>query len=38
MVNEVFQKMKEADGLILGSPIHYAGMGGVISTFLGFFP
>ncbi|MDC7220572.1 MAG: flavodoxin family protein [Spirochaetales bacterium] len=34
MVNEAFQKIKEADGLILGSPIHYAGMAGVMSTFL----
>jgi multimeric flavodoxin WrbA len=34
MVNELFQRMKEADGLILASPIHYAGMGGIISTLL----
>ena len=34
IVNEMFQKIKDVDGLILGSPIHYAGMGGVMSTFL----
>jgi multimeric flavodoxin WrbA len=34
IVNDVFKKLKDVDGLILGSPIHYAGMSGVISTFL----
>ena len=34
IVNEVFQKLKDVDGIILGSPIHYAGMTGVMSTFL----
>lgn len=34
MVNDVFQKLKAVDGLILGSPIHYAGMSGAMSSFL----
>jgi multimeric flavodoxin WrbA len=34
IVNNVFQKLKEVDGIILGSPVHYAGMSGIMSTFL----
>lgn len=34
IVNEVFQKLKEVDGIILGSPTYSAGMNGVMSTFL----
>lgn len=33
-VNEWVQKMKEADGIILGSPVHYAAIGGTMKSFL----
>lgn len=33
-VNEWIQKMKHADGIILGSPVHYAAMGGTMKSFL----
>ncbi|MGH4121944.1 MAG: flavodoxin family protein [Clostridium sp.] len=33
-VNEWIQKMKGADGMILGSPVHYASMGGTMKSFL----
>lgn len=33
-VNEVIQQMKEADGILLGSPVHYAGMGATMKSFL----
>lgn len=33
-VNELVQKMKEADGIILGSPVHFAGIGGNMKSFL----
>ena len=33
-VNEWIQKMKYADGIILGSPVHYAAMGGTMKSFL----
>lgn len=33
-VNEWIQKMKDADGVILGSPVHYAAMGGTMKSFL----
>jgi len=33
-VNEWIQKMKEADGIILGSPVHYAAIGGTMKSFL----
>lgn len=33
-VNEWIQKMKEADGILLGTPVHYASAGGVLKTFL----
>ena len=33
-VNEWIQKMKQADGILLGSPVHYAAMGGTMKSFL----
>jgi multimeric flavodoxin WrbA len=33
-VNEWIQKMKHADGILLGSPVHYAAMGGTMKAFL----
>ncbi len=33
-VNAYIQKMKEADGIILGSPVHYAGIAGTMKSFL----
>lgn len=33
-VNEFIDKMKDADGLIVGSPVHYAGASGMITSFL----
>lgn len=33
-VNEWIQKMKSADGIILGSPVHYAAMAGTMKSFL----
>jgi multimeric flavodoxin WrbA len=33
-VNVWIQKMKLADGIILGSPVHYAAMGGTMKSFL----
>lgn len=33
-VNDWIQKMKEADGIILGSPVHYAGIAGTMKSFL----
>ena len=33
-VNEWIQKMKEADGIILGSPVHYASVGATMKAFL----
>jgi multimeric flavodoxin WrbA len=33
-VNDWIQKMKQADGLLLGSPVHFAGMGGAMKSFL----
>jgi multimeric flavodoxin WrbA len=33
-VNGWIQKMKEADGILLGSPVHYAAMGGTMKAFL----
>jgi multimeric flavodoxin WrbA len=33
-VNGWIQKMKHADGIILGSPVHYAAMGGAMKSFL----
>lgn len=33
-VNEWIQKMKAADGILLGSPVHYAAIGGTMKSFL----
>ncbi len=33
-VNDWIQKMKEADGIIIGSPVHYAAIGGTMKSFL----
>lgn len=33
-VNEWIQRMKEADGLLLGSPVHYVGMSAAMKAFL----
>lgn len=33
-VNGWIQKMKDADGIILGSPVHYAAIGGTMKSFL----
>jgi len=33
-VNGWIQKMKEADGIIIGSPVHYAGIAGTMKSFL----
>ncbi|MFT8313115.1 MAG: flavodoxin family protein [Clostridium sp.] len=33
-VNDWIQKMKEADGIILASPVHYSGIGGTMKSFL----
>ncbi|MDD4715362.1 MAG: flavodoxin family protein [Oscillospiraceae bacterium] len=33
-VNRAIEKAKEADGLILGAPVHYGGAAGVMTTFL----
>ena len=34
LVNEAIEKMKEADGIILGSPVHFAGVPGTMKSFL----
>lgn len=34
MVNDCLQKIKEADGLLLGSPVHYSGIAGTMKSFL----
>lgn len=33
-VNEFVEKAKEADGFVFGSPVHYAGASGMITSFL----
>ncbi len=33
-VNDWIQLMKEADGILLGSPVHYSGVGGNMKSFL----
>ncbi len=33
-VNELIQKMKEADGMILGSPVYFSGVAGTMKSFL----
>jgi multimeric flavodoxin WrbA len=32
-VNEAIQKMKAADAVVLGSPVHFAGIGGTMKSF-----
>ena len=34
VVNEFVEKAKEADGFIFGSPVHYAGASGAITSFM----
>ncbi|MDR3309064.1 MAG: flavodoxin family protein [Tannerella sp.] len=34
MVNETLVKMREADGIILGSPVYYSGIAGTMKCFL----
>ena len=34
MVNEVARKFADADGLVIGSPVYYAGMSGSLKSFL----
>ncbi|MCT4639238.1 MAG: flavodoxin family protein [Bacteroidales bacterium] len=34
VVNPMIQKMKEADGILLGSPVHYSAMGATMKAFL----
>ena len=36
-VNEAVEKMKESQGLIVGSPVHYASAGGAVTSFLDRF-
>lgn len=36
-VNEAVEKMRQSDGLIVGSPVHYASAGGAITSFLDRF-
>jgi len=33
-VNDWIQKMKQADGILLGSPVHFAAIGGTMKSFL----
>ncbi|ABK98353.1 flavodoxin family protein [Pelobacter propionicus] len=33
-VNEIIQKMKQADGIILGSPVYYSAIAGTMKSFL----
>lgn len=33
-VNDLIQKMKDTDGLLLGSPVHWSGVGGTMKSFL----
>ncbi len=33
-LNDLLQKIKDADGLILGSPVHYSGIAGTMKCFL----
>lgn len=34
VVNEVIQQMKNADGILLGAPVHYSGIPGAMKSFL----
>ncbi len=33
-VNEWIQKMKTADGILIGSPVHFSAIGGTMKSFL----
>ncbi len=33
-VNEIIEKIEQADGLIVGSPVYYAGLNGTLKSFL----
>lgn len=33
-INDIIQRMKEADGIILGSPVHYSAIAGTMKSFL----
>ena len=33
-LNEIAEKMREADGIIIGSPVYYAGINGTLKAFL----
>ena len=33
-VNDFIEKMKEADGLVIGSPVHYASASGAVTSFM----
>ncbi|MCC8180216.1 MAG: flavodoxin family protein, partial [Planctomycetes bacterium] len=34
LLNKVIDTMIEADGMVIGSPVHYAGIGGALKSFL----
>ncbi len=34
VVNEAIQKLKEADGIVLGSPVYFSGIAGTLKSFL----
>ncbi|WP_455716794.1 flavodoxin family protein [Anaerosporobacter sp.] len=34
LVNQVAQKMREADGIVLGSPVYFSGIAGTMKSFL----
>lgn len=34
IVNEVIEKLKQADGLVVGSPVYYSSMNGTLKSFL----
>lgn len=36
-VNEAVEKMRESDGLVIGSPVHYASASGAITSFMDRF-
>ncbi len=36
-VNQILEKSKEADGFVFGSPVHYAGASGAMTSFLDRF-
>ena len=34
VVNEFVEKAKDADGFVFGSPVHYAGASGALTSFM----